>query len=105
AVSAFPFPAGSKDAALISNALAGAYSVQVTDKAGSSGIALAEIYDTTPSGSFTASTPRLINLSARLQVGTGNNVLIAGFVIGGGPRKILIRAAGPALAAFGLSGT
>ena len=41
-----------------------------------------------------------------MQVGTGGNVLIAGFVIGGSTsRTVLVRASGPALAPFGVSGT
>jgi hypothetical protein len=52
----------------------------------------------------TVRTDRLINLSSRAKVGTGESVLITGFVIGGtGSKKVLIRAAGPALEAFGLS--
>jgi hypothetical protein len=52
----------------------------------------------------TKRTDRLINLSSRAKVGTGESVLITGFVIGGtGSKKVLIRAAGPALEAFGLS--
>jgi hypothetical protein len=38
-------------------------------------------------------------------VGTGGNVLIAGFVIGGATSEtVLIRGSGPALAQFGISG-
>jgi hypothetical protein len=45
------------------------------------------------------------NLSTRGVVGTGNNVLIAGFVIGGAtPKPVLVRAVGPALADFGVGG-
>lgn len=47
----------------------------------------------------------LVNLSTRGPVGTGSNVMIAGFVIGGqGEREVLIRASGPSLSLFGLSG-
>lgn len=47
----------------------------------------------------------LRNLSTRGQVGTGANLLIAGFVVGGNtPKQVLIRAIGPSLAAFGVSG-
>lgn len=48
---------------------------------------------------------RLVNLSSRGVVGTGANVLIAGFVIGGGsPKDVLVRAVGPALASAGVKG-
>ena len=52
-----------------------------------------------------AATPRLINVSARTQVGTGGDVLIAGFVVGGtGSKTVLIRAIGPTLGLFGVPG-
>jgi hypothetical protein len=45
------------------------------------------------------------NVSTRLQVGTGNNVLFAGFIIQGNASKtLLIRSAGPSLTQFGVSG-
>jgi hypothetical protein len=50
--------------------------------------------------------PHLVNVSARAAVGIGGNALIAGFVIGGSTAKtVLIRASGPALAPFGVTGT
>ena len=51
------------------------------------------------------SAQRLSNLSTRTQVGTGANAPIIGFVIeAGGPKQVLIRASGPALSSFGVSG-
>lgn len=49
---------------------------------------------------------RLTNLSARAQVGTGNNILIVGFASSGtGSKQILLRGVGPTLAtAFDVSG-
>jgi hypothetical protein len=48
----------------------------------------------------------LINLSARTQVGTGEKILIASFVVKGSTSKtVLIRATGPALVPFGVGGT
>ena len=39
-------------------------------------------------------------------MGTGGNILIAGFVIGGSTaRTVLVRASGPALVPFGVAGT
>jgi hypothetical protein len=43
------------------------------------GLALAEIYDASASDAFVATTPRLINVSARTQVGVGGGILITGF--------------------------
>jgi hypothetical protein len=44
------------------------------------------------------------NISTRLPVGTGDDALIAGFIVGGNqPKKILVRGIGPSLASFGIS--
>ncbi len=46
----------------------------------------------------------LANISTRLNVGNGDDVLIAGFIIAGkSPKKILIRGLGPSLAQFQIS--
>jgi len=50
---------------------------------------------------------KIVNLSARAEVGTGANALFTGFVIQGPPgsvKGILVRGVGPALAPFGLTG-
>ena len=49
-----------------------------------------------------ANASTLLNVSTRAFVGTGEQVLIGGFAVTGTtPKKMLLRAAGPALAAFG----
>jgi hypothetical protein len=101
ATGAFPLAAGSRDAALVLKA-GNARTVHVYPvPAGAGGIALAEIYAaaTEPGG-------RLANLSARSRVGSGEDVLIVGFVISGNmPKRLLIRGVGPTLAtAFGIPG-
>src|SRR5207244_5486462 len=48
---------------------------------------------------------RPLNISTRLTVGTDDNVLIGGFIVTGtDPKNVIIRAIGPSLADFGLSG-
>ena len=48
---------------------------------------------------------RLINLSVRTSAGTGAQTLIAGFVVGGtGSKQVLLRAVGPTLGVFGVTG-
>jgi uncharacterized repeat protein (TIGR03806 family) len=48
---------------------------------------------------------RLLNLAARARVGTGDDILIPGFYIGGTTAKsVLVRAVGPGLAPFGVTG-
>ena len=96
----------SLDSAVVQSLAAGPYTAEITGDSGDSGVALAEVYDTTPAGAYAPSLPRLVNVSARAVAGTGSDVLAAGFVIGGSTsRTVLVRAAGPALAQFGLSGT
>ena len=52
----------------------------------------------TPSPSPGGSPTILGNISTRIQVGTGNNVLIAGFIVSGTqPKKVIARAIGPSL--------
>jgi hypothetical protein len=74
----------------------------VSNVAGGSGLALIELYDTdaaSPSAGFA----RLVNISGRARVGTGNDVLIAGFVISGdGTKRLLVRATGPGLQKLGV---
>jgi hypothetical protein len=49
---------------------------------------------------------RLASISTRAQIGTGDAVAIAGFIISGQESKpVLIRAVGPTLGTFGVSGT
>ena len=96
----------SHDAALIESLPSGAYTAQVAGASGDSGVTLAEVYDTTPIGSYTLASARLVNVSARATVGAAGNILIAGFAIEGSTsRTVLIRSSGPALAAFGVPGT
>ncbi len=48
---------------------------------------------------------RLANISTRMKVGVGAEVLIGGFIIKGSqPKQLLLRATGPSLAAGGVSG-
>jgi len=103
-VGAFALNPASLDAALYNGALApGVYTARLSGFGGTSGIALAEIYDAT-AGTFSAAIPRLVNVSARTFSGTGSEVLIAGFAISGVRAKsVLIRAIGPTLQVFGVT--
>ena len=54
---------------------------------------------------FPAVGPRVLNLSTRGTVSSGDNVLINGFIITGtDPKTVVLRALGPSLGGFGLSG-
>ncbi len=96
-VGAFGLPNGGRDAAFVQS-IDGARSIFA--RGTGPGVVLVEAYDT---GS--GNTPRMVNVSARNQVGTGDDILIAGFNIAGtGTKQLLIRAVGPKLGTFGVSG-
>lgn len=79
----------------------GAYTVVVSGKDASSGVALVEAYDVSPnSGS------QLANISTRGTIGTGEDLLISGFIIGEvDSTTVVIRALGPSLVSAGVTGT
>jgi hypothetical protein len=96
-VGAFPLIANSRDAAFL-QPIDGTRSVHL--KGTGAGVALVELYDT-----GLGDTPRLVNVSARNQVGTGDNILIFGFFVDGtGTKNVLIRAIGPRLVDLGVTG-
>ena len=101
AAGAFAFTIGSKDAALVATLAPGAYTAPVTASGATAGVTLLEIYDVSTS----TTTATVVNASTRAFVGTGDAVLIPGFTISGtGSLRLLIRAVGPTLAGFGVSG-
>ena len=100
AVGAFPLTTGSLDAALVATLSPGSYTAQVSGVGNTSGVAILEVYDVSGSA-------RLLNLSTRALVGSANQTFFSGLSVaaGGGARRVLIRAAGPALGALGVDGT
>ena len=83
---------------MLANQGFGPRTLQVSGASGQTGVALVEVYDS--GGDASA---ELINLSARSQVGTGDQVLIAGFVIDD-TTTLLVRGIGPTLADYGVTG-
>ena len=72
----------------------------VTGKNITQGTALAEVYELFGPGLDS----KLGNVSGRGFVGTGDNVLIGGFIVGDvGSGTVVVRALGPSLASFGVS--
>ena len=103
-VGAFALPTGSADSALVGSFPPGNYTAMVSGVSGATGIGLVEVYDMDTYVPFM--TKKLINVSTRGDVGTGNDVLIGGFEINGtAPKRLLIRGAGPSLAALNVSGS
>ena len=88
-------PASNLESATVQTLTPGAYTAVVRGKADAGGIGLVDAYDLSPD-----TTSRLANISARGLVGTGDNVLISGFIVGDvGSATVIVRALGPSLSA------
>ncbi len=91
-------PGDAREVALVAALAPGAYSVIVSGKAATSGVALFELYD------LDAATGRVANISTRSRVDLGDDVMIGGFILGGRTAsKIIVRAIGPSLLANGVA--
>jgi|GEM_PF-6813682 len=77
----------------------GIYTAVLQGVNGSVGNALCELYDLEPGDSS------VLNISTRGNVGSGDDVMIGGFIVGGtDPQSVIIRGIGPSLAAAGVTG-
>jgi hypothetical protein len=94
-------PSNNLEAAIDVTLNPGAYTAIVSGKNNTSGIGLIEVYDLSP-----AVSAKLANISTRALVGTGANVVIAGFILGGqsGSDPVIVRGMGPSLTALGVPG-
>ncbi len=89
-------PTNDLESAIVATLDPGAYTAIVSGLNNSTGIALVEIYDLNPEVDS-----KLANLSTRAFVETGNDILIAGFLLsdnGGGLDNVVVRGIGPSLA-------
>jgi phospholipase/lecithinase/hemolysin len=92
-------PTNDLESAIIANIAPGQYTAQLTGNSGGTGNGVIEVYDLAASAS-----PVVANLSTRGFVGAGDNVMIAGVIIGQGDPPIMVfRAIGPSLASFGVA--
>ena len=94
-------PSNDFEAAILATLSPGAYTAFLQGKGATTGIGLAEIYDVDPSVNAQAT-----NLSGRGFVGTGNDVLIGGIIVGGptgSMQRVLVRALGPTLGSAGVA--
>jgi hypothetical protein len=75
------------------------YTAILAGKNSGTGVGLVEIYDASQ-----AADSQLANISTRGFVQTGSNVMIGGFILGGGNNtQVAVRGIGPSLGQFGLS--
>ncbi len=97
-------PTAAAESALVASVPSGAsisnYTAVVRSGAGTPGVGLVEVFDLDSNAGSS-----LLNLSTRGEVGTGNNVMIGGFITGGSdPRRLIVRALGPSLSQFNVPG-
>jgi hypothetical protein len=92
-------PTNNLESAIDATLNPGAYTAVVRGRNNSSGIALIEVYDLSP-----AVLAKLANISTRAFVGTADDIVIAGFILGknSGNDRIVVRGIGPSLAALGV---
>ncbi len=91
-------PSNDLESAIIATLPPGSYSAVVSGRNGGIGIGLVDVYE------LDATTSIFQNLSARGFVGTDDNVLIGGLIIGNGEQPVIVvRAIGPTLSSFGIT--
>jgi hypothetical protein len=97
-------PTDFRESAIVIGLEPGSYTAIVAGKDGTTGIALVEVYDLGTVILGNSGTAKLANISTRGFVDTGNNVMIGGFIISGQATSVVVRAIGPSLSAFGITG-
>jgi hypothetical protein len=92
-------PSDNREPAIAATLDPGTYTAVVTGKNNTSGVALLEVYDLDMGVAS-----KLANLSTRAFTGTSDNIVIAGFMLGGdgGDTGIVLRGLGPSLTAAGV---
>jgi len=97
-VSGIP-PSNDLESAIDATLNPGAYTAVVSGKNNTSGVGLVEVYDLSQ-----AAPAKLANISTRALVSTGDDVVIAGFILGNhsGDDRIVVRGIGPSLTAAGV---
>ena len=92
-------PTNDLEAAIVETLVPGSYTAILRGMGMTSGVGLVEIYDLDQGAAS-----KLANLSTRAFVETGDNIVIAGFILGNnsGNDRIVVRGIGPSLTAAGV---
>jgi len=92
-------PGEPSEAALLAKLPPGGYTAILRDAQGGSGVGIVELYATSPSAPANP-----VNISTRGLVGTGDDLMIGGFIIGGmDASRLVIRALGQSLSGAGIA--
>ena len=93
-------PTHDLESAIVQTLQPGSYTAVMRGAGNTSGVGLVEVYDLAQGAQA-----KLVNISSRGLVQTGENVMIGGFITGGGgPTRVMVRAIGPSLGAAGVQG-
>lgn len=93
-------PTHDSESAIVRTLAPGNYTTMVRGQGGGVGTGVVEVYDLSQGAKAQA-----VNVSTRGFVGTDDNAMIGGFIIGGnggGKTTVVVRAVGPSLAPFGV---
>lgn len=92
-------PSNDLESAIYATLPPGAYTAVVRGNNNASGVALIEVYDLSP-----AIPAKLANISTRAFVSTGDDIVIAGFILGNSSNsdRVVVRGIGPSLTPFGV---
>jgi hypothetical protein len=93
-------PTNDSESAIDATLVPGAYTAVVKGKDNTAGVGLVEVYDLNPEVSS-----RLANISTRALVSTGDDIVIAGFMLGNHSAngRVVVRGLGPSLADAGIA--
>ncbi|HKP02322.1 MAG TPA: hypothetical protein VJU77_03085 [Chthoniobacterales bacterium] len=94
-------PTNNVESAIYATLDPGEYTAIISGKNNTTGVGLIEVYDVAAGDAS-----KLANISTRAFVSTGNDIVIAGFILGGnnsGSDRVIIRGIGPSLASSGVT--
>ncbi len=91
-------PRDGAESAIIATLAPGSYTAIVQGVNGGTGVGIVEVYDLSANNGAI-----LANISTRGFIETDDNVMIGGFIVVTQPTRVLIRATGPSLQAYGVS--
>jgi len=90
-------PSKDPESAIIANLMPGSYTAVVRGAGNTIGTGVVDAFDLSP-----ASTARVANISTRGLIQPGDKLMIAGFIVQKGSVRVVVRAIGPSLVAFGI---
>jgi autotransporter-associated beta strand protein len=93
-------PSNDLESAIVADLFPGAYTAILAGNVGTTGVGLLELFDVSINQNS-----RLANISTRANVGTADEIVIAGFILGGANdgEPIIVRGLGPSLSETGVS--